>query len=83
MIDAILLDTHIALWLDSGSDRLRPSTRGLIDGIWRNGGTVFISAVTAWEIAVNHRLLQGFGDGDDGCTLPLLRRELRHANFPS
>lgn len=52
MIDAILLDTHIALWLDSGSDRLRPSTRGLIDGIWRNGGTVFISAVTAWEIAV-------------------------------
>jgi hypothetical protein len=26
---------------------------------------------------------RGFGDGDDGCTLPLLRRELRHANFPS
>ncbi len=52
MTDAILLDTHIALWLDSGSDRLRPSTRGLIDGLWRNGGTVFTSAITAWEIAL-------------------------------
>ena len=52
MTDAILLDTHIALWLDSGSDRLRPSTRGLIDGFWRNGGTVLMSAVTAWEIAL-------------------------------
>jgi PIN domain nuclease of toxin-antitoxin system len=49
--DAILLDTHIALWLDSGSDWLRSSTRGLIDGLWRNGGTVFLSAVTAREIA--------------------------------
>jgi PIN domain nuclease of toxin-antitoxin system len=49
--DAILLDTHIVLWLDSGSGRLRPSTRTLIDAAWRNGGTVFMSAVTAWEIA--------------------------------
>jgi PIN domain nuclease of toxin-antitoxin system len=50
--DAILLDTHIALWLDSGSERLRHSTRALIDAAWRNGGTVFMSAVTAWEIAL-------------------------------
>jgi PIN domain nuclease of toxin-antitoxin system len=50
--DAVLLDTHIALWLDSGSERLRPSTRALIDGHWRSGGTVFLSAVTAWEIAL-------------------------------
>jgi len=50
--DRLLLDTHIALWLDSGDDRLRPSTRSLIDGCWRNGGTVFLSAVTAWEIAL-------------------------------
>jgi PIN domain nuclease of toxin-antitoxin system len=49
--EAILLDTHIALWLDSGSDRLRPSTRGLIDACWRDGGTILISAATAWEIA--------------------------------
>lgn len=52
MTDALLLDTHIALWLDSGDDRLRPSTRALIDGCWRNGGTIFLSAVTVWEIAL-------------------------------
>jgi hypothetical protein len=28
---ALLLDTHIALWLDSGDDHLRPSTRALIE----------------------------------------------------
>jgi PIN domain nuclease of toxin-antitoxin system len=50
--DGLLLDTHIALWLDSGDDRLRPSTRVLIDDCWRNGGTVFLSAITAWEIAL-------------------------------
>jgi PIN domain nuclease of toxin-antitoxin system len=48
----ILLDTHIALWLDSGSSELRPSTRALIDGCWKAGGTVLFSAVTAWEIAL-------------------------------
>lgn len=52
MTDALLLDTHIVLWLDSGDDRLRTSTRSLIDGCWRNGGTIFLSAVTAWEIAL-------------------------------
>jgi PIN domain nuclease of toxin-antitoxin system len=50
--DAVLLDTHIVLWLDSGNQRLRPSTRALIDAQWRDGGTIFISAVTAWEIAL-------------------------------
>lgn len=52
MTDAFLLDTHIALWLDSGSERLQPSTRGLIDQCWRNGGSILLSAVTAWEIAL-------------------------------
>jgi PIN domain nuclease of toxin-antitoxin system len=50
--DGLLLDTHIALWLDSGDDRLRLPTRSLIDGCWQNGGTIFLSAVTAWEIAL-------------------------------
>jgi PIN domain nuclease of toxin-antitoxin system len=44
--DALLLDTHILLWLDSGSDRLRPSTRDLIDACWRGGGTILVSAVS-------------------------------------
>nr|WP_294528763.1 type II toxin-antitoxin system VapC family toxin [uncultured Rhodopila sp.] len=51
MTDAVLLDTHIALWLESGSDRLRPETLGLIEACWRGGGTVLISASTVWEIA--------------------------------
>jgi PIN domain nuclease of toxin-antitoxin system len=50
--DSLLLDTHIALWLDSGDVHLRSSTRALIDGCWRNGGTIFLSAVTAREIAL-------------------------------
>jgi PIN domain nuclease of toxin-antitoxin system len=49
---ALLLDTHIALWVDSGNERLRPSTRVLIDDCWRNGGTIFLSAISAWEIAL-------------------------------
>lgn len=52
MTDRLLLDTHIALWLDSGDERLRASTRTLIDGCWQNGGTIFLSAITAWEIAL-------------------------------
>jgi len=50
--DRLLLDTHIALWLDSGDDRLRASTRALIDGCWQNGGAILLSAITVWEIAL-------------------------------
>jgi len=50
--DRLLLDTHIALWLDSGDDRLRVSTRALIDGCWQNGGAILLSAITVWEIAL-------------------------------
>jgi len=50
--ERLLLDTHIALWLDSGDDRLRASTRALIDGCWQNGGAILLSAITVWEIAL-------------------------------
>jgi PIN domain nuclease of toxin-antitoxin system len=58
--DTLLLDTHITLWLDSGDDRLRSSTRALIDGCWQSGGTICLSAVSAWEIAllVNTRRIE-------------------------
>ena len=52
MTDRLLLDTHVALWLDSGDERLRASTRTLIDGCWQNGGSILLSAITAWEIAL-------------------------------
>jgi PIN domain nuclease of toxin-antitoxin system len=50
--NAVLLDTHIALWLDSGNEALRAPTRLLIDESRLNGGTVLLSVVTAWEIAL-------------------------------
>lgn len=52
MTDRLLLDTHIALWLDRGHERLTTVTRGLIDECWKSGGTVYFSAVSVWEIAV-------------------------------
>lgn len=52
MSPKLLLDTHIALWLDSGDRRLLPATRSLIDDCWQNGGTICLSAVSAWEIAL-------------------------------
>jgi PIN domain nuclease of toxin-antitoxin system len=50
--DTLLLDTHVALWLDAGDDHLRSSTRALIDNCWQNGGTIRLSAVSVWEIAL-------------------------------
>ncbi|HYM74115.1 MAG TPA: type II toxin-antitoxin system VapC family toxin [Stellaceae bacterium] len=52
MTDRLLLDTHIALWLDSGDQRLATATRDLIDRCWLGGGTICLSAVTIWEIAL-------------------------------
>lgn len=52
MTGQLLLDTHIVLWLDSGDAQLRPETRAGIETFWREGGTLLVSAVTAWEIAL-------------------------------
>lgn len=52
MTSGLLLDTHIALWLDGGDVRLSAATRALIEGCWRGGGTIYLSAVTAWEVAL-------------------------------
>lgn len=48
----LLLDTHIALWLDSGDQRLGEPTRQAIDTAWETGGRIFLSAISVWEIAV-------------------------------
>lgn len=52
MNDGLLLDTHIALWLDSGDGRLAPETRDLIDHCWKAGSAIALSAVSVWEIAL-------------------------------
>ena len=51
-MNCLLLDTHVALWLDSGDNRLRQSTRSLIESHWQNGGVILLSAVSVWEIAL-------------------------------
>ena len=38
MTERLLLDTHITLWLDGGDDRLRLSTRSLINGCRQGAG---------------------------------------------
>lgn len=52
MTDRLLIDTHIALWLDSGSEHLKTATRDLIDECWKSGGTILLSAISTWEIAL-------------------------------
>ena len=52
MTDALLLDTHILLWLDNGDNALRPGTREMINRCWKAGGKILVSAVTAWEMAM-------------------------------
>ncbi|HEY5210873.1 MAG TPA: type II toxin-antitoxin system VapC family toxin [Stellaceae bacterium] len=52
MNNALLLDTHIALWLDEAHERLRPPTAALIEACRRDGGVIFFSAVSVWEIAL-------------------------------
>lgn len=48
----LLIDTHIALWLDSGDERLGKTSRRTIEAAWETGGRLFFSAVSVWEIAV-------------------------------
>lgn len=45
----LLLDTHVFLWAVGNDSQLSPQARAaIIDG----HNTVFVSAVTAWEIAI-------------------------------
>jgi PIN domain nuclease of toxin-antitoxin system len=45
----LLLDTHIAIWIVTGSNKLSQKAHDLIAN---NQNKVFISAVTIWEIAI-------------------------------
>ena len=49
----ILLDTHVLLWLVSGSSRLGDRARSRIQTVWEEG-TVAVSSFTFWEIAQLH-----------------------------
>ena len=48
----LLLDTHIFLWVASGSALLKPATRRIID----SADEAFVSAASLWEIAIKARI---------------------------
>lgn len=48
---AVLLDTHVWVWLNEGSKELKPKVIKLIDQAAQTDG-VFISAISVWEIAM-------------------------------
>ena len=49
----VLLDTHAVLWALDGGDRLSPKAREVIEN---ETNEVFVSVVSAWEIAVKRAL---------------------------
>lgn len=49
----LLLDTHVLLWIAAGDDALGPRAR---DAIADGRTMVFVSAASAWEIAIKARL---------------------------
>lgn len=57
----ILLDTHVLVWAMEGDGRLGSRSGRLIEGAAEDG-TLFVSAITPWEIAMlaeNGRLALG------------------------
>ena len=47
----LLLDTHVLIWWDEGRRLSREATRAI-----RSADSVFVSAVSAWEIAIKTAL---------------------------
>ena len=48
----ILLDTHALVWWVSGSNRLSVSARTAIENERNTKGSILVSAISAWEIAM-------------------------------
>lgn len=49
----LLLDTHCWLWLVAEPEKLR---RDIVEMVIAESNEVYVSAVTAWEIAIKHAL---------------------------
>ena len=47
----LLLDTHVAIWATNTPERIPARIHGLFGA---GGGTVMVSAVAVWEIAIKH-----------------------------
>ena len=76
----LLLDTNALLWWEAGSDRIGSRARAAI----RDSETVYVSAVSAWEMEIKRALgkLTFAGDTDDMITangFVELTLQVRHA----
>ncbi len=49
----LLIDTHLAIWVVTGDERLSARACELIEDV---DNSVFVSAASIWEIAIKHRL---------------------------
>ncbi|MBV8925943.1 MAG: type II toxin-antitoxin system VapC family toxin [Bradyrhizobium sp.] len=47
----LLLDTHAAVWVTEGLP-IAPGASEAMDTVYRAGSTIFVSAITAWEIGL-------------------------------
>jgi PIN domain nuclease of toxin-antitoxin system len=52
-VSTYLLDTHVWLWLQVDHRRLRPETLAMLED---TSETLLLSAASAWEIAIKHRI---------------------------
>jgi PIN domain nuclease of toxin-antitoxin system len=50
-VPALLLDTHAAIWIVEDQS-LASTAVDAIDASYRSDGTIFVSAITAWEIGL-------------------------------
>lgn len=50
-VSPLLLDTHAAIWITEDQPLAKGAVEA-IDAAYRAGGTVFISAITAWEVGL-------------------------------
>jgi PIN domain nuclease of toxin-antitoxin system len=49
---SFLIDTHVFLWFETGSERLSPRARALIEDA---NEAAYVSAASFWEIAIKRR----------------------------
>jgi PIN domain nuclease of toxin-antitoxin system len=63
----LLLDTHVWLWMSEAPDRLSPAARRLVASP-RNER--YVSAATAWEIAIKYRAGKLRLSGDPAVLVP-------------
>ncbi len=55
----LLIDTHLAIWVVTGDERLSAVARDLVGDAENE---VFVSAASIWEISIKHRLARNPDD---------------------